>query len=732
MSTCKQEGDEAADGETSATTHAGSSPPKGGPKKRRKLPLLVAMSRWIKGCGQVFKPDKGKREDPDSAYPVRRDVEVRNVTRFKSSRGLREKSWREAFDSEGHLFALDRVLKKIQRGGIVSSCIRGEVWEFLLGCYATDSTAEERQRIRLQRREMYQKMKDFCASMDESVGSGEVSTSPPKTEEELAEERRIIAENVKKMIAEARSVNAASSSGTPSKAGDGVGEAGERAFCTRMRQVKPVVSDMSGGSDGGSDEEGDEDEDDDEADDDAVDIKIVDKGRGTVALLERSLPISKQSLEIEHNSESEADDDDDEVLAAVGGEEEKHAMRGESTPNGVVSNRGLGLLPACRNPTSAISNGSHKVDSGKEENKCAVGSSEEEIQGQVKTEKVKEPVDVVKDERVEKWRWMLHQIGLDVLRTDRYLQFYEDKRNLARLWDTLAVYAWVDPECGYCQGMSDLMSPLVVLFKDEADAFWCFERLMRRVRENFTGNSSSLGAQRKLEHIAAILSVVDAELHNHLASLGAGTYTFAVRVLMTMFRRELSFADSLYMWEIMWAMEYNFKVSDEIARTEISVPGLPDIPASCGKGGKATNSGQGPTLRRSDTEVRRQEFLVRRKKKNVHIWRQWGLGGDYEGLGKYEKARVKAGQPSGKRSRDGDDDLSLFCVAAVLHSNRERILRHVHGMDEIVEFFNEVSGKLVVRSVLKEALILYKDYKRHQRHHRKSSRSGLIPPLKKE
>jgi hypothetical protein len=29
--------------------------------------------------------------------------------------------------------------------------------------------------------------------------------------------------------------------------------------------------------------------------------------------------------------------------------------------------------------------------------------------------------------------------------------------------------------------MSDLCSPMIVLLKDEADAFWCFEKLMRRL-----------------------------------------------------------------------------------------------------------------------------------------------------------------------------------------------------------------------------------------------------------
>lgn len=43
-------------------------------------------------------------------------------------------------------------------------------------------------------------------------------------------------------------------------------------------------------------------------------------------------------------------------------------------------------------------------------------------------------------------------IGLDVVRTDRTLVFYEKQENLSKLWDILAVYAWIDKDVGYCQG----------------------------------------------------------------------------------------------------------------------------------------------------------------------------------------------------------------------------------------------------------------------------------------
>lgn len=48
--------------------------------------------------------------------------------------------------------------------------------------------------------------------------------------------------------------------------------------------------------------------------------------------------------------------------------------------------------------------------------------------------------------------WIHIMLGLDVVRTDRTLVFYEKQENLAKLWDILAVYAWIDTDIGYCQG----------------------------------------------------------------------------------------------------------------------------------------------------------------------------------------------------------------------------------------------------------------------------------------
>lgn len=59
--------------------------------------------------------------------------------------------------------------------------------------------------------------------------------------------------------------------------------------------------------------------------------------------------------------------------------------------------------------------------------------------------------------------------GLDVLRTDRSLVFYEKQENLSKLWDILAVYAWLDKDVGYCQG--NLMCSLFARNRDDFDKF---------------------------------------------------------------------------------------------------------------------------------------------------------------------------------------------------------------------------------------------------------------------
>ncbi|GLT91602.1 hypothetical protein SLE2022_094820 [Rubroshorea leprosula] len=131
--------------------------------------------------------------------------------------------------------------------------------------------------------------------------------------------------------------------------------------------------------------------------------------------------------------------------------------------------------------------------------------------------------------------WNLHRIVVDVVRTDSHLEVYKDTRNLATMSDILAVYAWVDPATGYCQVMIDLLSPFVILFEDNAEAFWCFEMLIRRLRENFQMEGPSR-VMRQLQALWHISKHTDREMFAHLSNIGAESLHFAFPMLLVLFR----------------------------------------------------------------------------------------------------------------------------------------------------------------------------------------------------
>lgn len=52
----------------------------------------------------------------------------------------------------------------------------------------------------------------------------------------------------------------------------------------------------------------------------------------------------------------------------------------------------------------------------------------------------------------------------------------------ARLVAILEAYAVYDPEIGYCQGMSDLLTPIITVITEDYEAFWCFVGFMKKAR----------------------------------------------------------------------------------------------------------------------------------------------------------------------------------------------------------------------------------------------------------
>ncbi|KAK4431286.1 GTPase-activating protein gyp7 [Sesamum alatum] len=121
----------------------------------------------------------------------------------------------------------------------------------------------------------------------------------------------------------------------------------------------------------------------------------------------------------------------------------------------------------------------------------------------------------------------------------------------ARLVAILEAYALYDPEIGYCQGMSDLVSPIISVMTEDHEAFWCFVGFMKKARHNF--RLDEVGIRRQLNIVSKIIKYKDSHLYRHLEKLQAEDCFFVYRMVVVLFRRELTFEQTLCLWEVVWA-----------------------------------------------------------------------------------------------------------------------------------------------------------------------------------
>jgi len=148
-------------------------------------------------------------------------------------------------------------------------------------------------------------------------------------------------------------------------------------------------------------------------------------------------------------------------------------------------------------------------------------------------------------------------IRKDVIRTDRNIAEYSDDDSalLRRLECILHLYARAHPEVGYCQGMSDLLSPTLWVLRNEEPmlAFYCFESLMQRgLAENFLTSGDGIKAQ--LGVLGSLLRRVDSILAERFDAVDPG-YHSLYRWVLVQFKRELRFSDIVRLWEVIWLDE---------------------------------------------------------------------------------------------------------------------------------------------------------------------------------
>ncbi|GAA5915965.1 GTPase-activating protein GYP7 [Sporobolomyces salmoneus] len=101
----------------------------------------------------------------------------------------------------------------------------------------------------------------------------------------------------------------------------------------------------------------------------------------------------------------------------------------------------------------------------------------------------------------------------------------------------------------YVQGMSDLFSPLyVVLDGEQWLAYSCFETVMERNSDNF--RMDQLGMKKQLSELQSLIRVMDRGLYRHFEQTNSLNLFFAYRWLLTCYKREFTFEDTVKLWEV--------------------------------------------------------------------------------------------------------------------------------------------------------------------------------------
>ncbi|KAJ1424495.1 Ribonuclease H domain [Sesbania bispinosa] len=638
------------------------------------------------------------------------------------NRMLKPDKWQAMSDSEGKVFGFRKALKLIVLGGVDPS-IRPEVWEFLLGCYALSSTAEYRRRLRTARREHYSDLVKQCQTMHSSVGTGSlayvVGSKVMDMRTSSKDERKMQA-NIERSTSDDNSVE--------------VGKCCDRnIICTEAENASHhkssndwvdlfslrastdnAVYESSGQQNCSSPKLGREPDGSHHVIDSSFDfppLSITDLYEEKSGKDKRSVTEHGNKLSARHKLRFEDD--------------RMHSFQINNNVDLVIESNGHKPLATLHPMNSEIEIASPDEDEPEFLSDNQVYDTQ--MVNQLKISDVPQPAMIspsmsqvwpVSEDRVSEWLWTLHRIVVDVVRTDSHLEFYEDTRNLARMSDILAVYAWVDPATGYCQGMSDLLSPFVVIFEDNADAFWCFEMLLRRMRENFQMEGPTR-VMKQLQELWHILELSDREMFAHLSKIGAESLHFAFRMLLVLFRRELSFNEALSMWEMMWAADFDESLAYDLEENCLEALDV-HLPRD------SSNNMREEIADSDDGSIKSQSNHNENDNRKANLQSNHGntdhsvcdtklkllSSHTFCGLARNIWSKNDQVQMSTITSltRKGNDELAIFCVAAILVLNRQKIIRETHSFDDMIKMFNDNMLKINVKRSITTAIKLRKKY----------------------
>lgn len=127
--------------------------------------------------------------------------------------------------------------------------------------------------------------------------------------------------------------------------------------------------------------------------------------------------------------------------------------------------------------------------------------------------------------------------------------------HLQKMRNILLTYNEYNVNLGYVQGMTDLLSPLYIVIRDEPLVFFAFANFMERMERNFVRDQS--GMKKQMNTLNKLLQFMLPNLYKHLEKCQSNDLFFFFRMLLVWFKREFEWTDVLSLWEVLWTDYYS-------------------------------------------------------------------------------------------------------------------------------------------------------------------------------
>ncbi|BBH03526.1 Ypt/Rab-GAP domain of gyp1p superfamily protein [Prunus dulcis] len=407
-------------------------------------------------------------------------------SRRRKKHALLPKQWKSFFTPDGKLTDGGlKFLKKVRSGG-VDPRIRAEVWPFLLGVYNVNSSMEERESVKNEKRKEYENLRKQC--------------------------RRILTNSDKSFkLNEASGNSSTEGSGDFSQVLDSSGQ-GDVASARESISTEGG-NQLAKDPDKPVDHQGVQSSKSCEGDDEKSGVTCEDACAGG------------KTESTDSDSSEDADITRPLLATEVTGENYVDDSAKESSSPSIIENKSKSHTAEDFVTWQRII----RLDAVRANDEWIIYSPSQAAVSEIKAQRLAESVGLKDYDHLEPCR-IFHA---------------------SRLVAILEAYAVYDPEIGYCQGMSDLLTPIISVMEEDHEAFWCFVGFMKKARHNFRLDEA--GIRRQLGLVSKIIKCKDVPLYRHLEKLQAEDCFFVYRMVVVLFRRELSFEDTLCLWEVMWA-----------------------------------------------------------------------------------------------------------------------------------------------------------------------------------